>query len=115
MKLKVNQIIKNKDGREAKVLEVLTNTVLLSDAFDQEKSACWYTVKELIENEYIITKEEWEPLFGETYWFIDSYVTNCGTWLNDLVDNGRKNFLGIYKSKEDAEKALEEIKKKLGK
>lgn len=118
MNLKINQIIKNKDGSERKVLEVFTNTVVLSDNddFEQTMSLLW-TEKELLDNDYIIPIEAWQPKIGEMYWYINQegevYYTNW--WSDDLKDNNRKNFLGVYESESSAQKALEEIKSRLNK
>jgi hypothetical protein len=61
--------------------------------------------------------EEWKPEDGDEYWFTSSqgYVCKCTRWENDEVDKQRRDFLGVYPTKQAAEEALQEIKSKLGK
>lgn len=116
MNLKVNQIIKNKDGDERKVLEVFTNTVALSVENDFQSASALYIEKELLDRGYIIPEEVWEPEIGDKYYYISILgVISYSLWYDDLTDNKIKNTFGIYKDQESAEKALAEIKIKLGK
>ncbi len=116
MNLKIGQIIKHKRYEETrKVLEVLQNLVALSEPEDHESFWHWRSFKEIEEN-YILPEEEWKPGYDEMYWYINAdgnvdYLYH----INKDYCNGCKNFLGIYRTKEDAEKALKDIKNKLGK
>lgn len=116
MNLKINQVISHKDGSKRKVLEVFVNTILVSssDMFDSVGGI--YTQEGLIESGWIIPKEEWQPEKREKYWYInESGTVGESHWDGFELDKERKSFLGIYPSKEAAEKALEEIKAKIGK
>ena len=58
----------------------------------------------------------WEIKKDEMYWFIgaDADVRHAD-WMNDTYDHDRRDFLGIYQTKELCEAALLEIRRKLGK
>jgi len=116
MNLKIGQILTYKENNATrKVLEVFTNTVVISSHTDHNISAGIYSFKE-IEEDYILPKEEWKPEYGNYYFFINaSGLITQSTWMGDYTEQARKNFLGIYRTKEDAEKALKDIKNKLGK
>lgn len=62
--------------------------------------------------EYSETKKTiWSPKTDERYWFIGSdNVPDSEYWLNDDIDRGRRDFLGIYKHKADAIAARDRIK-----
>jgi hypothetical protein len=115
--LKTGQIIENKDGEEVKVLGVCGEAVLVSYANSPEAGGLFYTEQGLIDDGYTLPKEEWEPIEGITYWFIDNRGRiDTEIWDSDIIYNQEvKSFLGVYKSEADAKKALEEIKAKLGK
>jgi len=96
-------------------MEVLQNLVALSEPEDHESFWHWRSFKEIEEN-YILPEEEWEPEQGETIWLI----TNLGEvdysfWTNSNDFKKVTKFFGIYRTKQDAEKALKDIKNKLGK
>ncbi len=63
----------------------------------------------------ITPQEEWEPEMGEKYYYLSLDKVNTGFYANDRIDKKRKSFLGIYKSKEACQTAIDEIKRKLGK
>ncbi len=118
MNLKIGQKLKYKYDKQieiVKVLEILPNLVGLSYVRDHESFSHWRTSKE-IEDLFEIPEEEWEPEVGDECWFIDGcgYVYESD-WDNSEMDHMRKNFLGRYRTKKDAEKAIEDIKNKLGK
>lgn len=54
--------------------------------------------------------EEW-PKKGDEYWFIlhDGDVYRCD-WLNDDVDHSRRDYTGVYRTKEEAEAASDRIR-----
>ena len=52
--------------------------------------------------------------------YLDNRVDSAGkcyesVWRNDIIDNGRKNFLGVYPTEEACEQSIKDIKSKLGK
>jgi len=60
----------------------------------------------------------WEPEIGSNYWyiFINAGVeVGASIWNDDQYDRARRDFLGIYQTKELCEAALLEIRRKLGK
>lgn len=80
-----------------------------------EDSIYVYTEESLEKFGYKLKQKEWEPKEGNIYWYICSTgkvatgrFGECSSW-----DTIRKNFLGIFPTRELAEKRLEEIKKLL--
>lgn len=115
--LKKGQIIKHKDGKgERKILEVLGELYFMSAIchFDQS-SGLSYTEKDLIDADFIIPQEQWEPSFGEVYFYINNQGDLCNdTWKIQTWQFHIKDFLGIFETSEKAQTALNDIKKKLG-
>ena len=58
-----------------------------------------------------VKEEEW-PKNGELYWFIDglNFEVCSSHWSNSVMDRYRVNFLGIYRTKEEAEKARDDVR-----
>ena len=110
--IKTGDIIVRGDEKR-KVLAVLECVVVVSGN-DFEKAGAFFTKAELRNLDYTIQKAKWEPRLGEKYWYIfDDGIVRESIWVNDEIDNNRKNFLGIYETKQKAEEALVEIRKKL--
>jgi len=116
--LKQGDLIKDRNGITRKVIETC-GTVLHISQMDNLTKYC-FTADEagLIEFGYTWDTPAWEPEDGGDYWFI--VIDNVGSpglkvWNNDPVDIARRDFLGIYETKELAEAALLEIRRKLGK
>ena len=88
----------------------------ISTHYDHSKYL--YTTDEvnLIDSGYTWDTPAWEPELYDFYVYIDArgHVSNS-TWYNNERDNYRRDFLGIYQSKELCEAALLEIRRKLGK
>lgn len=74
-----------------------------------------FPTEDEVNQNYTLEEQPWEPKEGELYWYISSdAVPKTGMpWRNDDIDNKLKNFMGIYPTKEKAEEALVEIKRKL--
>ena len=73
-------------------------------------------VDELYEREFGYTWDTpaWVPEKGGKYWFVtDSSIVDWAFWDDDEEDQSRKNFLGIYQTRELAEAALLEIRRAL--
>lgn len=69
------------------------------------------TEKEILEY-FTIIEEKWEPEDGGKYWYIDSSGDICATWWQkNKHDLFRRDYLGIYQTKEGAQTALENMKK----
>ena len=111
--LKKGMIIKDRDY-EFEVLEVLNDLVFIPSKYTH--AALAYPYQELIDLGYTWEEEEWEPVEYTDYWFI-SALGELGKihWTNDEDDRKRQDFLGVYETREKAEQALQEIKRKLGK
>jgi hypothetical protein len=73
MKLKINDIL-TRNTETIKVLDVFTNTVIVSDSGDHNLAASFYTEKELLEDNWVFPEVKWEPEAGERYF----YVNDCG-------------------------------------
>ena len=70
MNLKIGQELKYQNGSGSRwVLEVLTQSVLLSGNGKKEISEGWYTFAE-IEDLFIVPKEKWVPADGERYYLV---------------------------------------------
>ena len=77
--------------------------------------ATWLTLTEIQET-FEIPEEVWEPKEGMNYWYINNRgMPELSRWDGHEYDIDRKNFLGVYKTREDADKALEDYKIKLKK
>lgn len=52
-----------------------------------------------------------KPKIGDTYWTIDGEgeIFDC-VWDDDGTDIARLNFMGVYKTKEDAEKVYDTVR-----
>jgi len=114
--LKKGDLIKNKRGETLKVMEVLGQIFFIS--VSDNLNACWFhqTEEKLKRDGYTWDTPAWEPEIGMKYWFISSCgLVDTFEWINDTEDRYRRDFLGIHQTKELAEAALLEIRRKLGK
>jgi len=116
--LKQGDLIKNSNGVTRKVMEVCGTILHIS--FHEDRAKYCYTTDEasLKKDGYTWDTPAWKPKEGEIYWYIfisDGAAVNSCTWTNHNVDHARRDFLGIYQTKELAEAALLEIRRKLGK
>jgi len=114
--LKQGDLVKDKYGYTRKVMENC-GTVLHISTFDKhDKYHCTTDEKTLKELGYTWDTPAWEPEIGMMYWFIaGSSEATYIYWDNNKYDHARRDFLGIYQTKELAEAALLEIRRKLGK
>ena len=110
-----NQIVINKEGYTRKVLEVLSQTVLISIVDEHSRAHDWYTEQELRDMGYTWEEEKWEPQKFEPYFFITEHgnIAQAPEWSGCSVDKARRDFLGVYPTREKAMEALQEIKQKL--
>lgn len=64
--------------------------------------------KELDELKEVEIEDDEFPRLGEQYWFVDSAGNVFGDcWYDSMVDNCRKDFLRIFKTKKECERYLE--------
>jgi hypothetical protein len=119
MKYHKNDILIDSIGRLRRVKATLEDLYFLSTVSKYDKFAFVSSEQDLDEEGYTLherTEEEWEPKDGDMYFYINVNGIICADdWDSSAWDVGTKNFLGIYKTKEQADQALVEIKKKLGK
>jgi len=116
--LKQGDLITSIGGEAYKILEVWGNILFISCSYDHESYGFTANEEWLKARGYTWDTPAWEPEIGDRYWFIhaDGEPSPCqANWENDKHDHARKNFLGIYQTKELAEAALLEIRRKLGK
>ena len=116
--LKKDQLIKDCYGSLHKVIEVLGQIFFISHT--DNFNTCWthQTEEHLRKNGFTWDTPAWEPEIDEMYWYItisDSGAFSHRYWVNDRTDHARRDFLGIHRSRELAEAALLEIRRKLGK
>ena len=70
-----------------------------------------FTEKELLET-FTIIEEKWKPKDGGRYWLVDtSGKPVYSYWYEDEIDLFRRDYLGIYQTKEEAQTARENMKK----
>jgi len=114
--LKQGDLIKNVEGKTCKVFGICGDVRHVSFSDDHNTYATTQTENELRKNGYTWDTPAWEIKEDETYWFISDHnkPKNC-IWEDDKFDKSRRDFLGIYQTKELAEAALLEIRRKLGK
>ena len=114
--LKQGDLIKSNNGKTFKVLGVGEGIVHLSYSDKHNGYLASFTESELKEDGYTWDTPAWEPLIGEKYCYINDLEETCESrWDDDTIDHARRDFLGIYQTKELAEAALLEIRRKLGK
>lgn len=108
-------VVDGKDGAyPRKVITVIDGAIILEQHVYY--SGQIYTIEGLSDIGYYLQTPEWEPEIGAEYFFIgDGGNTINSMWDNISHDNNRKNFMGILKTREEAQARLEEIKKLLKK
>ena len=115
--LKQGDPIKDKNGRTCKVMEIFGELLFISFLDKYNHFGCTRTESQLKDAGYTWDTPAWEPKLEEKYWYIDDMGVNSSWsyWCNDDIDLNRRDFLGIYQTKELAEASLSEIRRKLGK
>jgi len=108
MKLKIGDIITN-DGESRKVLEVLTQTVLLSFVCDFDSADTFYTKKELLKYGWVFPEVKWKPEEGKKYWYTCSDGTIEYTYNNSLADRLRISVDNCYQTEALAQEALKRV------
>jgi len=115
--LKQGDLIKGGKGGIHKILGVCGEVVHLSySGVGLDSYLSSYTEVQLKKQGYTWDTPVWEPERKEIYWFIAN-ESECfqSYWDNDKTDHDRRDFLGVYPTKELAAAALLEIRRKLGK
>ena len=114
--LKQGDLIKDEDGNTRKVLGVCGEVVHISCSDDHDDLLATYTEPQLKRLGYTWDTPAWEPSYGMKYWFANSRGEAVqDRWDDQTQDHARRDFLGIYETKELCEAALLEIRRKLGK
>ena len=114
--LKQGDLIKDGDGDTRKVLGVCGEIVHISFAGVHDTYDTTNTETELKENGFTWDTPAWEPSYRMRYWFCNTRgEATQDHWNGDQYDRARRDFLGIYQTKELCEAALLEIRRKLGK
>jgi hypothetical protein len=113
MKYKKGDILVKYDGTEMKILTVIDDVAYLTSIgegtgviftmADREIDLLGYTLKSR-------PKEDWTPRMLEEYWFVSNIGATYDTWENAMEDKQRKEALGVYKTKEEAQKVFDDIK-----
>lgn len=103
------------DHRLISPFEVQDRThVILTDDFNKTK---WMSIRALQMFWQVVDeekKEEW-PKEGDEFWHLTmkgSVISE--TWYDSVTYRNMRDFLGIFRTREEAEARLAEIKKKLG-
>ena len=114
--LKQGDLIKDREGKTLKVKETCGTILHISCKNNHAKYNFTTDESGLKELGYTWDTPAWEPEMYEIYWFITDYGEGgTSKWNDDTHDQARRNFLGIYQTKELAKAALLEIRRKLGK
>ena len=95
---------------------VCGNILHISFDTDFTKFSFSSTESQLKDMGYTWDTPAWELERCDVYWHVDErgYIGKT-VWLDDTNDRARRDFLGIYQTKELAKAALLEIRRKLGK
>ena len=110
MQLKQGDIITHKNGSTQTVLEVIGQLVAISRT-DPDEAIRLFTEKQILRAGWSFPKEQWEPKVGEEYYFIDGFgMISMELGDGGFLERARKSFLGIFRTKEEAQARLEEIK-----
>lgn len=80
--------------------------------FNENGDHCFvFRLSQIKLNELFFNDKRWKPNLKGIYWYIDdSYDINNDYWDNHKIDNDRYNANNIFKTKEEAEFKLEQIK-----
>ena len=116
--LKQGDLITHLDSDKliCKVMEVCGTILHISYSNDHDSYNFSATESQLKADGYTWDTPAWEPAYDEMYWFGNSQgEATLSRWNNDKFDHERRDFLGIHQTKELAEAALLEIRRKLGK
>lgn len=114
--MKTGQIIKHKGNTtDYKIIEIFGGLIAIMPVEDRVELIYWYT-KSYIEEHFDIPVEVWSPAMREDYFFIGSDGSvNESYWDNHQTEKDCKDFLGVFKTREEAKARLEEIKRLLKK
>jgi len=116
--LKQGDLIRSDYGTTRIVMEVYGTVLHISRHEDHNRFDFTTDEETLKDKGFTWDTPAWEPSKGGLYWFI---TINMGIgigssfWGDDEYDQFRRDFLGIYQTKELAEAAVLEIRRKLGK
>lgn len=124
MKYREGMIVRSKGGssegfNDATVLGVCGQVVFiqwLSTSLGVINNILSWSVRSMDDNFTILSepKEEWVPSPGEWYFYpCDRGVVESDLWYNTGFHIARKNYTGIFKTREEAQAQLEKIKKLL--
>ena len=114
--LKQGDEIKDWCGSTRKILGVCGEVLHISSNITHSKYGFTATETQLKESNYTWDTPAWEPEINVKYWFVkDNSTADWAFWYNDEEDRARRDFLGIFETKEPCEAALLEIRRKLGK
>jgi hypothetical protein len=115
MKYKTGDILIGKKYFEERlVLGVCGLAVFVSTEDADSASSVIYTEKE-VDNDFTLKLPEWKPDTNETYYFVrdSGKVEFCG-WTYHIADYHRLATKNCFRTREEAEARLSEIKKEAG-
>lgn len=109
MKYKTGDILVDKEtGGECKVLGVCDNALFISETL------CVWTEKS-VDERFTLKPSEWKPVYGEGYYLVgDNGVVICSNVIDDFRDKFRLATKNCFRTREEAEARLSEIKKEAG-
>ena len=115
MTLKQGQVITHSlKMQKHTVLDVLSEIVFLSQHNNPNKVDFMATESELRDLGYTWDEKKFVPIMEQGFWFIDDEGDESfDTWEDSPHQRLRRDFLGIYETREKAQAALADIKRKL--
>lgn len=117
MKYKTGDILVGKGtGQERKVLGVCGLAVLISQYGDFKKASEDYYTEEEIDAYFTLKPSEWKPENSDDYYYVMSYGSvGKDSWSSSSdADKFRLATKNCFRTREEAEARLSEIKKEAG-
>ena len=93
---------------------VLTNKGMMWLAPDKRRSSEVFALEDLLTGRNELVRVPWQPKEGDRYYFpVDGFtLTSCAIWCDSTLEYALKEAGMIFKTKEECEAALPELRKK---
>ena len=93
---------------------VLTNKGMMWLTPDKRRSSEVFALEDLLTGRNELVRVPWQPQDGDRYYFpVDGFtITSCAIWCDSTLEYALKEAGMIFKTKEECEAALPELRKK---